>query len=94
MTSLLRSRSGRTWVLLVLATLAAFELSGHPGFGHYAAFGALLMAYIKGRLVLLDFMELRHAPFIWRAMTEAWLLVISLLIAAVYLWGGIPNPRI
>ena len=91
---MLRSRSGRTWLLLVLATLAAFELSCHAEFGRYAGLSALLMAYIKGRLVVLDFMELRHAPIIWRVMTEAWLPVISLLIAAVYLWGRLANPGI
>ena len=89
---MLRSRSGRTWLLLVLATLAAFELSCHAEFGRYAGLSALLMAYIKGRLVVLDFMELRRAPFIWRAMSEAWLLVVSILIAAAFLWGSIANP--
>jgi len=34
------------------------------------------------------------APIIWRVMTEAWLPVISLLIAAVYLSGSIANLRI
>ena len=44
----------------------------------FAAAATLLIAYIKARLVVLDFMELRQAAFVWRAMTEAWLLIISL----------------
>ena len=78
MTSLLRSRSNRAWLLLVLATLAAFCLGSLQGMDLFAAAATLLIAYIKARLVVLDFMELRQAPFVWRAMTEAWLLIISL----------------
>ena len=56
------------------------------GLGAGAA--TLLIAYVKARLVVLDFMELRQAPFVWRVMTEAWLLIVSLLIVATYLAGS------
>jgi len=50
--------------------------------GLAAAAGTLAIAYFKGRLVILDFMELRDAPIIWRAVFEGWLLVVSILIFA------------
>jgi hypothetical protein len=84
-TKLLQSRSDRAWLLLVLATLATSCLASQRGIERYAGAAALLIAYAKARMVVLDFMELRQAPFVWRAMTEAWLLTISLTFLAFVL---------
>jgi len=47
------------------------------------------IACFKGRLVILDFMELRRAPRLWRALVEGWLLLLSVLMFAIY-WAGMP----
>ncbi|HEX5675877.1 MAG TPA: cytochrome C oxidase subunit IV family protein, partial [Azonexus sp.] len=41
-------------------------------------------AFVKGRLVILDFMELRAAPRLWRALLEGWLILVSSLILLAY----------
>jgi len=34
--------------------------------------------------VILDFMELRNAPKLWRALLEGWLILVSSLILLAY----------
>ena len=43
-----------------------------------------LLAYAKGIMVILDFMELREAPRLWRALLEGWLILVSSLILLAY----------
>ena len=43
-----------------------------------------LIAFIKGRLVILDFMELRNAPLMWRMLLEGWLIIVSSMILLAY----------
>ena len=88
MPRLLRDRAYRTWLLLILATAFTFELRAHGFLGLGAGAAALATAYIKGRLVILDFMELREAGWLWRGIVEGWLLAVSLLIFAVYWFSG------
>jgi hypothetical protein len=44
----------------------------------------LVIAFVKGRLVILDFMELRDAPRLWRTLLEGWLIVVGSLILLAY----------
>jgi heme/copper-type cytochrome/quinol oxidase subunit 4 len=79
------SHATAIWVLLVVATLASWWMAeGHTLPAQAATTAALLMAGFKVRLVLLYFMELRHAPLLWRAGFEAWLLVCLGVILAGY----------
>ncbi|PKO90576.1 MAG: hypothetical protein CVU18_00215 [Betaproteobacteria bacterium HGW-Betaproteobacteria-12] len=71
------------WILLV-ATVAAFSISGQHGFGLYAGALTLVIGYIKGRLVVLDFMEMRHAPPVWRRLLEGWLVLLTSVLLAIY----------
>jgi hypothetical protein len=77
----------RTWLLLMIATGAAFGLRAEGFVGVAPGAATLALAYAKGRLVVLDFMELRHAPPLWRGIVEGWLLVVSLSLLAIY-WMG------
>jgi hypothetical protein len=52
--------------------------------GTWAIVTMLLIAFIKGRLVILDFMELREAPLMWRLLLEGWLILVSSLILLAY----------
>lgn len=91
MTHWLTDRTYRTWLLLVLLTVAAFGISDHTEWARYAGVATIAIAYLKGRWVVLDFMELRHAPALWRSLMEAWLLGISVAITGVYLSGITPG---
>jgi len=87
MSGVLPDACNRTWLWLVLATGAAFWLRVDGAIGLAAGFTTIAIAYLKGRLVVLDFMELRDAPRIWRGLFEAWLLLVSAIILGVYRFG-------
>jgi hypothetical protein len=50
------------WLLLVLATAVMFVLRAEGSASLAVAAATLAITYLKGRLVVLDFMELRYAP--------------------------------
>jgi hypothetical protein len=70
--------------------MAATALSW--AFGHEAFFadprnaGVLILAiaFVKIRFVILDFMELRHAPLAMRAAGEVWVIGIGAVLIALY----------
>lgn len=67
--------------------LAAFWMRNDGLVGLSIGISTLAIAWFKGRLVVLDFMELRHAPLLWRALIEGWLLLVSGLILLFYFLG-------
>lgn len=74
----------RGWLILLAATAATWWLGEMGAAGTGAIVAMLLIACIKGRLIALDFMELRHAPLLWRILLEGWLLLVSSLILLAY----------
>lgn len=84
--ALLQKPASLVWLLLMMATcITTWGLSKDgvsPIVGTVAIF---LIAAFKVRLVLLHFMELRHAPLPLRLLFEAWALVATAAILGVYL---------
>ena len=39
----------------------------------------LLLAAVKGRVIVLDFLGLRHAPALWRGLLTTWLIGLVVL---------------
>ena len=78
----------RAWLVLMLATLLTWWLGEIGAAGTRAIVTMLVIAFIKGRLVILDFMELRHAPRLWRFLLEGWMLLVGSLILLAY-WMSI-----
>lgn len=74
----------RAWLILVVATSAAFSLRTEGFAGLAPGVVTLALAYFKARLVILEFMEIRHAPKLWRGILEGWLLIVSVAILVVY----------
>ena len=77
----------RVWLILLAITAATYwigeaGLSGHGSMGPVLAMFAL--AYVKGVLVCLDFLELRHAPALWRWLVVGWLALVLALILLAY----------
>nr|WP_249209894.1 cytochrome C oxidase subunit IV family protein [Bradyrhizobium manausense] len=60
---------------LALATLLVPPLVARPLLGN-----ALLLTFaaLKGRRIVLDFLDLRAAPALWRGLVSAWVLVVVL----------------
>ena len=79
--------ANRAWLLLLIATAVTWGL-GDRGAGGRAVAIILGLAWIKGLLVIYEFMELRHAPRLWKRLLIGWLSVVVALIALAY-WMGI-----
>jgi cytochrome c oxidase subunit 4 len=77
----------RIWLVLLAATLMTFWL-GESGLAGRAGIATVLLmfglAFGKGLLVILHFMELRHAPALWRRLMTGWLALITILIVLIY----------
>ena len=80
----LKNPAHRAWLLLIVATLITWYLGEVGAAGTTAIVTMLLIASLKGRLVILDFMELRDAPRLWRILLEGWMLLVSALILLAY----------
>jgi hypothetical protein len=90
MRNLLRSRITFVWALLVGATLLSWELGHGLGVPDARMAGSLilLVTMVKVRFVMLDFMEVRHAPPWMRIGAEAWMVALAALLVALFLRGG------
>ncbi|MFT3792291.1 MAG: cytochrome C oxidase subunit IV family protein [Rudaea sp.] len=71
------------FALLVAATLASTWAAEHEAGGRAMVALVLLLAGFKARLVVLEFMELRHAPLPWRIAFETW---IAAVVAMIFLF--------
>lgn len=77
------------WLVLAVLTgvtwwvgVGQADVSRHPRADTVALF---LLAFFKARLVILHFMELRHAPLGLRALGEAWVVVTCACVVLTYL---------
>jgi len=84
--SLLRARSTVVWAVLVVATLVSWAVGSEHGAGSLIAIVVLGVAMAKVRFVGLDFMELRHAPLLLRAMFEFYCIALWCVLAGMYWW--------
>jgi caa(3)-type oxidase subunit IV len=73
------------WVALVIATAMTFAAGEFGSPGRLLIASVLLLAVFKGALVILDFMELRHAPALWRRAVVGWLFAVVAGILLAYL---------
>ena len=88
MSTLLRTRTTRVWALLVAATLLSWEFGHGVGLhGRAASVAILVVAFIKLRYVMLDFMELRAAPRLMRLAAEGWMLACCAVLVGLFLSG-------
>jgi hypothetical protein len=73
------SRITAIWLLLVAATLLAWKL-GHESREINPKFAGgmiIVVAFIKVRFVIFDFMEIRHAPSWMRLVADAWIVLMA-----------------
>jgi hypothetical protein len=84
MNAFLSNSANRGWLILLVATAVTWYLGESGAAGIAAIIAMLLIAFVKGRLIILDFMELRGAPVMWRLLLEGWLLFVGSLILLAY----------
>ena len=79
--SVLRERVTWVWLGLMLATCATtWGLSKNLFSPAVAVVGNFLIAAVKVRYVMLDFMELRYAPIPVRVAFQAWPVAVAAMI--------------
>ena len=80
-----------TWFMLVCASVATWLLIEDQGLTAPAAVSLiLLIAVIKVRMIVLHYMELKHAPSRWRLVFELWPVVAATLILGLWFFTGTP----
>lgn len=79
----------RIWVILVALSLPALMANdiAWPALAANAAF--LLLGVAKARLILLDFLELRHVARSWRAAFGWWLGLVAGAAWLASLWAAL-----
>lgn len=65
------------WALLIGLTLVALETSIIARSTYAAVAVIILIAMIKVRIVVLEFMEVKHAPLWLRGALELWILAVG-----------------
>jgi heme/copper-type cytochrome/quinol oxidase subunit 4 len=86
MITLLRKPVSVVWIVLMLATCASTWMLSKDAFSPVVATVVVfLIAAFKVRLVMLHFMELRHAPTPLRVAFEAWIVLATGAILGFYL---------
>ena len=80
------------WVALSAITLAQLGvgwLDGRPGPGPSAAIsaGAIGIALVKVRIIIREFMEVRHAPVLLCRLTDLWVLFAGVTLLGCYFAG-------
>ena len=82
--------SNTLWLLLLTATGLTYGLGESGELGRASMASVFLIfgfALFKGVGVILDFMDLRHAPALWRNLLIGWLGFVVGMILLVY-WIG------
>jgi hypothetical protein len=87
--SVLRERVTMVWLgLMVLTCATTWGLSKDLFSPAVAVLGILLIAAVKVRYVILDFMELRNAPLPARVIAEVWPVVVAVTILGFWFATG------
>jgi Prokaryotic Cytochrome C oxidase subunit IV len=89
MGKLIHDRLLLIWALLVAVTLLSSQIGGAAGAarigsGAVVTCAVLGIAFAKAGMVMVHFMELRHAPLWLRAAAGVWLLAALGALLAVY----------
>jgi hypothetical protein len=84
MLSQLPNAPSLVWLLLSGATCVSLAVGS--GSNHVVgSIGVIAIAIFKMRLILLHFMEMAHAPWVWRGVFELILLVTGAAMCVMYL---------
>jgi len=95
MISLLAKPVSAAWLLLMLATGLSWWLGLDQGVAadqqgdyRYISSGLIIIAFIKVRIVIRYFMEVREAPLALKLVCDAWVVLVCGTIIYLY-WFGI-----
>ena len=75
------------WATLLLATFLTWSMGALGETGRWGVAALAVISFWKGAVIILDFMALRNAPLLWRAITMGWMIVVWAVIAIAYIKG-------
>jgi len=79
------------WALSTITVLGWWlsSLSGRAVFvpNPVITFGVIALALVKVRLIMQEFMEVRHAPKLLSRLTDTWLVLTGTVLIGTYLVG-------
>ena len=75
------------WATLILATILTWSIGALGETGRWGVAALAVISFWKGAVIILDFMALRHAPLLWRAITMGWMILVWAVIAIAYIKG-------
>jgi hypothetical protein len=76
------------WVALMVATLLTWFIGKSGQMTANMVIAILLIAAVKGWMIIYDFMALRRVKLLWRGIVLGWLLMTLALILLAY-WLGL-----
>ena len=86
--SILKSRLSLVWLILIVITSASWlfgkEMDIHDV--SYSSMAIIALTFIKARLVILDFMELRHALKWMRLAAKIWCIAVATGLCSLLWW--------
>ncbi len=81
------------WIVLVGITVAYFwidssaDLHGLPAPSILVTVGAILLALVKVRIIMREFMEVRSAPRLLCRLTDLWVVIMTAALLGTYFVG-------
>jgi len=81
------------WIVVVAVTLIYLVIErsvddgGVPDASSFASVAAIVLALAKLRIIMREFMDVRHAPRMLRAMTDGLVIVMGACLLGTYLVG-------
>ncbi len=86
-------RLATAWIVVVVVTLIYLVIDrtvdddGVLGASTVASVAAITLALVKVRIIIREFMDVRHAPKVLRTMTDALVIVMGACLLGTYLVG-------
>ena len=72
-----QKRTTFVWLLMLVATAISFFTSHDHQIGANIAYVSICaLSYFKCRMVIIEFMEVNHAPLGWKLFFEAWMIAV------------------
>jgi hypothetical protein len=81
-----------SWLTLLVLTVFSFESAWGVGWLREGSAGLVFVigvAMLKVRIVIMNFMEVRHAPVVLRAPLEIWVVALAAGIVGTWLLSGV-----
>jgi apolipoprotein N-acyltransferase len=93
MIATLKSRLSLVWLGLSVITVVSWWIGSRHGQQSFVpnaaiSYSVILMAALKIRVIVSEFMEVRHAPPLLRRLMDAWLALLVISLLGIYSTGA------